>query len=59
MTPALPADCPRTPESAQMAALQRCARTWLPGVAADLATGEGTGEGTAPAIFSASRPGVR
>ena len=92
-----------TPEPAQMAALQRYARTWLPGVDADSLTeisctytttvdenfildrigplvigagfsGHGfkftpvvgriladlaTGEGTAPAIFSASRPGVR
>jgi sarcosine oxidase len=91
------------PEPAQMAALQRYARTWLPGVDADSLTaisctytttvdenfildrigpvvigagfsGHGfkftpvvgriladlaTGEGTAPAIFSASRPGVR
>ena len=92
-----------TPEPAQMAALQRYARTWLPGVDADSLTdisctytttvdenfvldrigplvigagfsGHGfkftpvvgriladlaTGEGAAPAIFSASRPGVR
>ena len=92
-----------TPEPAQMAALQRYARTWLPGVDADALTdisctytttvdenfildrigplvigagfsGHGfkftpvvgriladlaTGEGAAPAIFSASRPGVR
>lgn len=92
-----------TPEPAQMAALQRYARTWLPGVDADSLTdisctytttvdenfildrigplvigagfsGHGfkftpavgriladlaTGDGAAPAIFSASRPGVR
>lgn len=92
-----------TPEPTQMAALQRYARTWLPGVDADSLTdvsctytttvdenfildrigplvigagfsGHGfkftpvvgriladlaTGEGTAPAIFSASRLGVR
>ena len=92
-----------TPEPAQLAALQRYARRWLPGVDADSLTaisctytttsdenfvldrigplvigagfsGHGfkftpvigriladlaTGEGTAPAIFSAARPGVR